>query len=126
MFTWYKDLVDRVFSSLFEKSGETVSFLDYLSVVGASLLFMLVIAIIIAVLFGSAAGPVFTYRKLMSGVKKKMQAFNDDSDLTQFNFIKKKVRNRKVLYWSLFGFVYIPVIIPTNLYVLSLITSVFS
>ena len=126
MFSWYKDLLEKIFGVIFEKSGETVGFLDYLSVLGLSLLFALMVFIIIAVLVGAGTGPFFAHRKLFAAVKREMKAFDANSSLEALNALKRKLWTRRVIYWAAFGFVYIPVIIPTILYILSLVVSLFA
>lgn len=126
MFAWYKDLIEKLFSAVFEKSGEIISFLDYLSVIGFSLLLVLVFVLTLSVFAGAVAGPFFAYRKMLAGVKKSMEEFNESSDLASFQTLKRKLWTRRITFWCLFAFVYLPIAFPTVLYVISLITSVFS
>ena len=126
MFVWYKDLLEKIFGAIFEKSGETVGFMDYLSVLGLSLLFALMALVLIAVLVGAAAGPFCAHRKLFASVKRSMKSFDQHSTLDALNALKRKLWTRRVIYWGVFAFVYVPVIIPTILYILSLVVSLFA
>ena len=126
LFNWYKDLIEKIFSSIFDKTGEVASFVEYLTVVGLSLLFALIVAFTISLFIGSAVGPIFTYKKMFSGIKERMMSFNKDSDVKEYEEIRKKYRNRIVLFWSLLIFVYIPVAIPTVLYVVSVVVGLFA
>lgn len=126
MFNWYKDLIEKLFSAIFEKTGEAVSFLDYLSVVGLSLLFVLMFLLVIAVLGSAVLSPIFLYRKLLASVKRKIEEFNEFSDHNTFCTLKRKLWTRRALFWSLFTFLYLPIAIPTVLYVLSLIIQLFA
>lgn len=125
MFAWYKDLIEKLFSAVFEKSGEVISFLDYLSVIGFSLLLVLVFVLTLALLGSAVAGPFFGYRKMLAGVKKSMEEFNENSDLTAFQTLKRKLWTRRITFWCLFAFIYLPIAIPTVLYIISLITNLF-
>ena len=125
MFNWYKNLIEKLFSAIFEKTGEAVSFIDYLSVVGLSLLFVLMFLLVIAVLGGAVAGPIFSYRKLLASVKKKIEEFNENSDHQTYCLLKCKLWTRRTLFWTMFAFLYLPVAIPTVLYILSLIINLF-
>lgn len=126
MFNWYKDLIERLFSAIFEKTGEAISFLDYLSVMGLSLLFVLMLLLVVAVLAGAVVGPFFSYRKLLKSVKQKIEAFNEDSDHQTYCLLKRQIHTRRMLFWSIFTFLYLPIAIPTVLYILSLILQLFS
>lgn len=126
MFSWYKDLIERMVSAIFEKTGEAVSFLDYLSVIGLSLLFVLMFLLVVAVLGGAVAGPFFSYRKLLAGVKRNIEEFNESSDHNTFCLLKRKLWARRAWFWAVFTFLYLPIAIPTVLYILSLIINLFS
>ena len=126
MFAWYKDLIERLFSAVFEKSGEVISFLDYLSVIGFSLLLILALVLTLSLLAGAVAGPFFGYRKMMASVKKDMEEFDENSDLATFQTLKRKLWTRRITFWCLFAFIYLPIAIPTVLYVISLIASAFA
>ena len=126
MFAWYKDLIERLFSAVFEKSGEVISFLDYLSVIGFSLLLVLAFVLTLSLFAGAVAGPFFGYRKMLAGVKKAMEDFDENSDLATFQTLKRKLWTRRITFWCLFAFVYLPVAIPTVLYIVSLTTSLFA
>lgn len=125
LFNWYKELIEKIFSSIFDKSGEVASFVEYLTVVGLSLLFALIVAFTVLLLVGSAVGPVFAHKKMFSGIKERMMSFNKDSDVKEYEEIRKKYRNRIVLFWSSLVFLYVPVAIPTVLYVVSVVVGLF-
>ena len=126
MFSWYKDLIEKLFSAVFERSGEVVSFLDFLSVIGFSLLLVLAFLLILAIMGGAFGGPFFAYRKCFLGLKSAISSFDENSSLEEFQTIKRKLRIRQILYWFVFAFFYLPIAIPSVLYVLSLIFSLFS
>lgn len=126
MFTWYKDLIEKLFSAVFEKSGEVVSFLDYLSVIGFSLLLVLAFLLVLALLGSAVAGPFFGYRKMLAGVQKSVAEFDETSDLATFQTLRRRLWTRRILFWGLFVFLYLPIAIPTVLYVLSLIFNLFT
>ena len=126
LFNSYKNLLEKITSSIFEKTGETASFLEYLSVVGLSLLFAAIIAFTILLIAISAAGPVFFHKKLFKGIKERKAKFNQDSDIKEYEEIKKKTRNRNILFWFALIFLYLPVSIPTVLYVISVVVGLFA
>lgn len=126
MFAWYKDLIERLFSAVFEKSGEVISFLDYLSVIGFSLLLVLAFVLTLSLLGGTVAGPFFGYRKMLASVKKSMDEFDENSDLATYQTLKRKLWTRRITFWCLFAFIYLPIAIPTVLYILSLIINLLA
>ena len=126
LFELYKNLIEKITSSIFDKTGEAASFLEYLSVVGLSLLFAAIIAFTIFLLVISAIGPVFSYKKMFKGIKERMEKFTAESDIKEYKEIKRKSRNRHIVFWSLFAFVYLPVSVPTVLYVVSVVVGLFA
>lgn len=126
LFNNYKNLLEKIASSIFDKSGETASFIEYLSVVGLSLLFAAIIAFAVLLVIISAAGPVFFHKKLFRGIKERKEKFNKDSDVKEYEEIKKLSRNRNIVFWSSFVFLYLPISIPTVLYVVSVVVGLFA
>lgn len=126
MFNWYKDLIEKLFSTVFAQSGESVSFLDYLIVIGYSLLLILAFVMVLALLGGCVAGPIWGHRKLLGSVKEAICNFSEDATLEEFQKTRHKLWTRRILFWSLLLLVYIPIAIPTVLYILSLIARLFA
>ena len=126
MFHSYKQLIDKLFSSVFSGATECLSFKDYLSVIGASLLLILALLGTLALFGGAFAGPFFAYRKTMAGPKKLMAEFDHKMNLESYDKIRHALVIRNILFWSIFIFIYLPIAIPTVLYIISLIGSLFA
>lgn len=113
----------------FSAEGKQVTFLDYLEAIGLTLMLIAIVLCSLAVLLGVFCLPVVYYRRK---VKKLwvdvVEAFKDHSDKSVGDpEIKKpynKIRTFRVVYVIGLVVVYIPIAIPTLLFLASLILHV--
>lgn len=132
MFSKYAELIKNIFNGI--TSGKsTASFLDYLSVLGYSLGIMLVIFIALALMFLAIKLPMIIYSKLIKQRLPELDAIETEyiknrskENLTKYENIQKKIRNKKVCFWICIVFVYAPILIPTALILMDLFVKVIA
>lgn len=132
MFSKYAELIKNIFNGI--TSGKsTASFLDYLSVLGYSLGIMLVIFIALALMFLAIKLPMIIYSKLIKQRLPELDAIETEyiknrskENLTKYENIQKKIRNKKVCFWICIVFVYVPILIPTALVLMDLFVKVIA
>lgn len=131
-FGFIKDLFDSVF-----RGGETVSFTDYLYVIGFTLALIVCFAAVVVALFFVCKGPTFVYKKIVKKVKaeiaevdnavatKNYDKYPKDEISEIYNKLNAKFTKRKIYFALGVIFLYIPFVIPTFLFIASLICSWF-
>jgi len=132
MFSKYAELIKNIFNGI--TSGKsTASFWDYLSVLGYSLGIMLVIFIALALMFLAIKLPMIIYSKLIKQRLPELDAIETEyiknrskENLTKYENIQKKIRNKKVCFWICIVFVYVPILIPTALVLMDLFVKVIA
>lgn len=132
MFSKYAELIKNIFNGI--TSGKsTASFWDYLSVLGYSLGIMLVIFIALALMFLAIKLPMIIYSKLIKQRLPELDAIETEyiknrskENLTKYENIQKKIRNKKVCFWIGIVFVYAPILIPTALILMDLFVKVIA
>lgn len=115
MFNKYKELIEKLFNSVF-KSTEQTTFLDYLNVLKYTALILLNIILVVSLFVGMITIPVLLYKKFVSSIKK---IDSKELSLDDFNKLEKKIFIRNILYWTALIFLYLPFLIPTILYIIS-------
>lgn len=132
MFSKYAELIKNIFNGI--TSGKsTASFWDYLSVLGYSLGIMLVIFIALALMFLAIKLPMIIYSKLIKQCLPELDAIETEyiknrskENLTKYENIQKKIRNKKVCFWIGIVFVYAPILIPTALILMDLFVKIIA
>lgn len=132
MFSKYAELIKNIFNGI--TSGKsTASFWDYLSVLGYSLGIMLVIFIALALMFLAIKLPMIIYSKLIKQRLPELDVIETEyiknrskENLTKYENIQKKIRNKKVCFWICIVFVYVPILIPTALVLMDLFVKVIA
>ena len=132
MFSKYAELIKNIFNGI--TSGKsTASFWDYLSVLGYSLGIMLVIFIALALMFLTIKLPMIIYSKLIKQRLPELDVIETEyiknrskENLTKYENIQKKIRNKKVCFWICIVFVYVPILIPTALVLMDLFVKVIA
>lgn len=119
MFKKYVDFIKQAFNAIV--SGGEVSLTDYLRAVGYGLGLMLVILFSGLLLFGSVLVPIKIYQKFISRDIDKLTS----ADMALNSSLLKKITRKKTLFFVGTIFVYIPVMVPTLLFVFELVTRIF-
>lgn len=132
MFSKYAELIKNIFNGI--TSGKsTASFWDYLSVLGYSLGIMLVIFIALVLMFLAIKLPMIIYSKLIKQRLPELDVIETEyiknrskENLTKYENIQKKIRNKNVCFWICIVFVYVPILIPTALVLMDLFVKVIA
>lgn len=128
MFSRYSELIKNLFRHIVKPESVEVSFMDYLTVLGQTALILLVLAGMIAVFSIIILIPIWLYKIYISGVKKKMNDLlalvqTNQTNIYDLEKCKKNIRNRNILYVIIIAVIYIPFMIPTVLFILTLISN---
>ena len=123
MFLKYSQLVGKLFTELWNNK-QSADFFVLLKTIGCSLMLVLSIILIILLTVFVIAGPYKFYGFFLSNINKTLtdELSKANPDIENVHKLNKKVRNRKIAFWSLLIFVYLPIMVPTVLYLLNLIT----
>lgn len=137
MFNKYFDLVKSLFDAVFVKGGSAVHFTDYLKVLGFTLAIIVCVVLILAVLFFVGKGPVAVYKKLTKKINGEIKAtekvietkeygeYTAETIFNRYDELLKNLKKRKLAFSAGVVFLYIPFVIPTLLFIFSLIKSCF-
>ncbi len=137
MFNKYFEFIKALFESVFSPSGETVSFLDYLYVIFFTLALVAVVAVCVVVLVYSVKLPIAIYKRITRGIKSKIDEIDkkiesddttneDNSTLfEERETLSHSLRKRMCYFITGVVFLYVPVVIPTLLFIASFIKSWF-
>lgn len=123
MFGKYLEFLKNCFTRI-TNGGDTVSFLDYLKAIGLALMMVGVIVFSLAIICFVFTAPVFCYRHKMRKLKTALQEALAEYSKEDWNSpnIKKardKITAFKILYGIGIVVVYIPIAIPTVLFLTS-------
>lgn len=130
----YLDFLNKIFESITHKGGN-ITFADYISGIGMSIAIIAIIMIFIIILIGGWKFPSYVYHKSISGIMKKKEEFADQiteatkkHKLDVVNALQEKsdaldtkLAQRRLIFIVGVIALYVPVIIPTILYLLYLI-----
>lgn len=139
MFQKYSELIRKIFNSIFNQDGSSVTLGDYFQTLGYTALIMLSVALCLVIFISLYYLPYRIYIKITKpfvklinekmsfeyecAKEKKTEKFHISNE--QFELEMKKFRNTK-LYFSLgIIFAWVPFAIPTVLFILSSIISIF-
>lgn len=133
MFSKYFELVKTLFDNVFLSSGESVSILDYFYVIGMTLAIIAIVILGCLILFGSVKLPILTYKKLIKKLKTKRdellkQMKSDDAEnytnlCKEYEKVEQTIHKRFIIYILGIILIYIPLLIPTLLFILSCVIS---
>jgi hypothetical protein len=136
MFNKYFDLVNGLFDAVF-KGGEAVRVTDYLTLIGWTLALIGIFIASVAVLFFIVKGPMIIYGKLVSKIKNTIKEIDNaianqcfdkypkETIETKYKELNSKLIKRNLLFAGLIIFLYIPIVIPTLLFIASNVLSWF-
>ena len=136
MFNKYFDLIKGLFDSVF-KGGEAVEIKDYFLLLGFTLALIGVFAVSIAILFFIVKGPMLLYKKLTYKIRTEIkeldlaienQCFDKYPKETieaKYNELHSNAVKRNIIFTVLIVFLYIPIVIPTLLFIASNVLSWF-
>lgn len=124
MFIKYTKLVSQLFTTIWSQNDH-VAVTAWLQAIGYSLMIALSMVLFIAVTVGVFFGPYKCHTLFIDKPKQIWYAElakkeSDNPDLLKT--MPKKIRTRQTIYWGVLLFVYIPIAIPTVLFLLSIIT----
>lgn len=123
MFLKYAKLINQLFTETW-KTHETVDVSLWLQTLGYSLMLALSIALLIVVVLFVIGGPYKINQWLIGKPKAALveELSKEKGDKDKIAKYKKSIKVRQWIYWLLFGFAYVPIAIPTALFLLSVIT----
>lgn len=136
MFNKYVEFIKALFESVFSKGGESVSFLDYIYVILFTLALIAVFAACVVVLIYSVKLPIFVYKRITHKTQAKINELDEkiakpteDVDgkaiFTEREELQHSLTKRICCFVAGVVFLYIPILIPTLLFVASFIKSWF-
>lgn len=138
MFNKYFEFIKNLFERVFTSGGDSVSFVDYIYIILFTLGFIASVIAIGIVLFYSAKLPVILYKKFVKKLQteiteteEKIEKMAECTTPTEENLAEKldnlcsKLFNRMVLYVLGVVVIYIPLLVPTLLFVFSFVKSLF-
>ena len=138
MFDKYFEFIKNLFERVFTSGGNSVSFVDYIYVILFTLGLIASVIAIGIVLFYSAKLPVILYKKFVKKLQteiteteEKIEKMAECTTPTEENLAEKldnlcsKLFNRMVLYVLGVVVIYIPLLVPTLLFVFCFIKSLF-
>lgn len=128
MFQKYLSFIQDLFNRIWHGGTEEVTFSAYLQAVGIGILLLASIVAIIAVAVGVLYWlPKHAYRFITVTANKAVNAElnKDKPDYTLVEQLEKKAFRKKFGFITGFIIVYVPVIIPTMLYIIYLIGRIF-
>jgi len=132
MFNRYSELIQKLFNHIVAPESIEISFMDYLTVLWQTLLIILVTVLVVGVFSGVILGPWKAYKKLTFELKKNIaemsgiSAHDDTFDGKKLAEYKNKLRKRNIAYGVFIVLLYIPFMIPTVLFVMTLIANFFA
>lgn len=124
MFIKYTKLVSQLFTTIWSQNDH-VAVTAWLQAIGYSLMIALSVVLIIAVTVGVFFGPYKCHAIFIDKPKQLWYAELTKKEPDNPDLLKtmpKKIRTRQSIYWGVLLFVYIPIAIPTVLFLLSVIT----
>ena len=131
----YKNLIQDLFNNVFHNGNTNISFEQYLSIIGMSLLLMLALIAFIVLIIGTIYLPFFVYRKyttkevnLLNELTNKLstEKLSNERDNIRnqiYNTEKKKTKKSFIYVLVLIVF-YLPIVIPTVLYIFTAIKNI--
>lgn len=126
MFENYKNLIQTLFNNIFHNGDTPVSFLQYLQVIGMSLLLMLLLIIGISFIISIFILPkkciIWLTRNITSEINKELSPEKTDTDFAKVFQLEKKLKSRKIFGCLGIILIYIPIGIPTILFIMDLLT----
>ena len=138
MFDKYFEFIKNLFEGVFTSGRDSVSFVDYIYVILFTLGLIASVIAIGIVLFYSAKLPVILYKKFVKKLQteiteteEKIEKMAECTTPTEENLAEKldnlcsKLFNRMVLYVLGVVVIYIPLLVPTLLFVFCFIKSLF-
>lgn len=130
MFNKYFDLVKGLFEAVF-KGGEAVKFSDYIQVLLFTFALIALVIAGVAALFFIVKGPMMLHKKLTLKIKSTIkeldkaiedQCFDkypEDTIETKYAELQSQLVMRNWLFAGLIVFLYVPLVIPTLLFIVS-------
>ena len=123
MFGKYLEFIKNCFTHI-TNGGDAVSFLDYLKAIGLTLMMVGVIALSLATICFVFTAPVFCYRhvitKLRTSLSETLAKYpNETWDSPNIKKVRNIITAFRILYGIGIVVVYIPVAIPTVLFLAS-------
>lgn len=127
----YKDLIEKLFDNVFHDGNANISFGQYMSIIGMSLLLMLALVVFVGLIVGMVYLPHFIYTKLviketnkLNELVKQLSEYENLNSKEEKNNIKKEIsnleksKNKKMIAFIFCLIVfYFPVAVPTILYI---------
>lgn len=124
MFQNYLQLLNDLLHKICQGGNGEVTFMNYLQAVGMGILLLLIVAAIIVGILALLFIPYRGYGLFLKNINQKLDAATKDSDSSVILSLEKVKRRKQFAFWIFFIIVYVPVAIPTVLYVIYLLTNI--
>lgn len=124
MFQNYLQLLTDLLHKICQGSNGEVTFMNYLQAVGMGILLLLIVAVIIVGILALFFIPYKGYGLFLKNINQKLDAATKDSDSSVILSLEKIKRRKQLIFWIFFIIVYVPVAIPTVLYIVYLLTNI--
>lgn len=132
MFTKYFEVVKTLFEAVFRNSGENIRFTDYLYVLGFTFAIIGGVIAAFVMLALIVVLPVLVYKKLTKKTHEKITEYHKsiESGKGKDAFVgiskeEKTLKIKKICFSVGVIFVYVPFVIPTLLFIISKISTLF-
>ena len=124
MFQNYLQLLNDLLHNICQGSNGEVAFVNYLQAVGMGILLLLIAAAFIVGILALLFVPYKGYGLFLKNINLKLDDAAKDSDSSVILSLEKVKRRKQFAFWIFFIIVYVPVAIPTVLYVIYLLTNI--
>lgn len=124
MFQNYLQLLKDLLHKICQGGNGEVTFVNYLQAVGMGILLLLIFAAIIVGILALLFVPYKGYGLFLKNINLKLDDAAKDSDSSVILSLEKVKRRKQFAFWIFFTIVYVPVAIPTVLYVIYLLTNI--
>jgi len=120
MISKYLESLQALFEAI--KTGRDFTFLDYLTTIGLTISLMAMIVVVVIAVIAMCVGPKKVYNKFMADLEVKAgEIIASKIYGKEWKELEKKIRNRKIMFAIGIVTLYLPIVIPTILYLCYLI-----
>lgn len=130
----YKNLIQELFDNVFHNGNTNISFGQYISIIGMSLLLMLALVLFVGMVVGMFYLPYLGYKKFLlkeTNLENEKVLSLDNKTKKEKKEIKKQIseiEKRKIkktfVYVLILVTVYLPIVIPTVLYIFTTLKNI--
>lgn len=127
----YFSFIENLFKSLTTSNVENISFSDYLLAIGYGVGTLLLVSLFIVLLVILAYVPLYGRKILLKNdieAMKELTAYETKMEwedyLAKYNVLNKKMLKKNIVFFSALIIIYLPIAIPTILFVIDKVISI--